>query len=305
MAHAASLRYQYQLSGVDSGWSALTDQRTVNYASLSPGRYRFLVRAVNPRGLSSEQPASVDFSILPPIWRRWWFVTLAGLVIGSAVYLLYRYSVVQLLELERVRTHIATDLHDDIGASLSQIAVLSEVARRQVGGTAPASQPLSTIASTSRELVDSMSDIVWAINPHRDNLADLAQRMRRFASDLFTANDIDFCFNACDPERTVKLDADTRRQVFLIFKESIHNIVRHSACSRVEVDLHMDRHVLALILNDDGKGFDAAQACRGHGLTSMTQRAKSLGAVFEVTSQPGRGTIVSLTVPLGRHGARH
>jgi signal transduction histidine kinase/ligand-binding sensor domain-containing protein len=305
MAQAASLRYQYQLLGVDSDWSALTDQRTVNYASLSPGSYRFLVRAVYPSGVSSEQPASVDFRILPPIWRQWWFVTLAVLVIGSAVYLLYRYRLSRLLELERVRTHIATDLHDDIGASLSQIAVLSEVARRQVGGSAPASQPLSTIATTSRELVDSMSDIVWAINPHRDNLTDLAQRMRRFASDLFTANEIDFHFNARDIERTVKLDADTRRQVFLIFKESIHNIVRHSECSRVEVDLHMDKHMLTLTLSDNGKGFDTGRAYHGHGLTSMTQRAKSLGAVLEATSQPGRGTIVSLTVPLGRHGARH
>jgi signal transduction histidine kinase/ligand-binding sensor domain-containing protein len=305
MAHAASLRYQYQLAGVDPGWNAPTDQRTVHYANLAPGNYTFLVRALDPSGLASAEPASVGFRISPPVWRRWWFLTLSAVVIVCSVASLYRYRVARLLELERVRTHIATDLHDDIGASLSQIAVLSEVARRQVGGTAPASQPLSTIANTSRELVDSMSDIVWAINPHRDNLADLAHRMRRFATDLFTANDIDFRFNARDTERTVKLDADTRRQVFLIFKESIHNIVRHSECSRVEVDLHMNRHVLALTLNDDGKGFDAEHARHGHGLASMTQRAKSLGAVFEVTSQPGRGTITSLTVPLSRHGARH
>jgi len=221
------------------------------------------------------------------------------------VSLLYRYRVAQLLELERVRTHIATDLHDDIGSSLSQIAVLSEVVRRQVDGAAEVSQPLSTIASTSRDLVDSMSDIVWAINPHRDNLADLAQRMRRFASDLFTANDIDFRFNACDTERAVRLDADVRRQLFLVFKESIHNIVRHSQCSRVEVDLRMDKHTITLTLKDDGKGFNTHQACHGHGLSSMTQRAKSLNAVFEVSSQPGSGTMVSLNVPLTRHTGLH
>jgi len=305
MARAPLLRYQYQLVGVDSGWSAPTDQRTVHYASLAPGTYRFLVCAVDPSGLSSEQPASVDFRILPPIWRRWWFLTLVTLVIGSVVSLLYRYRVAQLLELERVRTHIATDLHDDIGSSLSQIAVLSEVVRRQVDGAAEVSQPLSTIASTSRELVDSMSDIVWAINPHRDNLADLAQRMRRFASDLFTANDIDFRFNACDTERAIRLDADVRRQLFLVFKESIHNIVRHSQCSRVEVDLRMDKHTITLTLKDDGKGFNTHQACHGHGLSSMTQRAKSLNAVFEVSSQPGSGTMVSLNVPLTRHTALH
>jgi ligand-binding sensor domain-containing protein/two-component sensor histidine kinase len=302
MARAPLLRYQYELQGVDRDWSALTDQRTVHYANLAPGTYRFLVRAVDPIGLNSAQPASVEFRIFPPFWQRWWFLTLAAMAIGSAITWLYRYRVAHLLELERVRTHIATDLHDDIGSSLSQIAVLSEVVRRQVGSSA-VSTPLSTIAATSRELVDSMSDIVWAINPNRDNLSDLSHRMRRFASDLFTANDIEFRFDAREPERPMKLDADVRRQVFLIFKESVHNIVRHSRCANVEVTLSIENHAISLVLKDDGKGFDAAQANHGHGLTSMNQRAKTLGATLEINSGTCSGTVVSLKVPLGRHPA--
>lgn len=303
MARAALLRYQYKLQGVDDDWSMPTDQRTVHYANLAPGSYRFLVRAVDPSGLSSVHPASLEFQILPHMWQRWWFLTLVAAAIGCAVTLLYRYRVAHLLELERVRTHIATDLHDDIGASLSQIAVLSEVVRSQVEGTAPVSEPLSTIATTSRELVDSMSDIVWAINPNRDNLGDLTQRMRRFASDLFTANDIEFSFNAPDLERSVKLDADVRRQIFLIFKESSHNIVRHAGCSSVEVDLRIENHAITLNLKDNGKGFDIAQATRGHGLMSMNRRAKALGASLEISTWTGRGTVVSLKVPLPRHAA--
>lgn len=302
MARASLLRYQYKLESIDQGWSSPTDQRTVRYANLAPGTYRFLVRAVDPIGLSSAQPASVEFRIFPPLWQRWWFLTLAALAIGSAIIWLYRYRVAHLLELERVRTHIATDLHDDIGSSLSQIAVLSEVVRRQVDGSA-VSTPLSTIATTSRELVDSMSDIVWSINPNRDNLSDLSHRMRRFASDLFTANDIEFRFDAREAERPMKLDADVRRQVFLIFKESVHNIVRHSRCANVEVGLRIENHAIFLVLKDDGKGFDTAQASQGHGLMSMNQRAKILGATLEITSRIGDGTMISLKVPVGRHHA--
>jgi two-component sensor histidine kinase len=303
MARASLLRYQYKLQGVDLDWSVPTDQRTVHYANLAPGNYQFQVRAVDPSGLSSVQPAGLEFRILPPLWQRWWFLTLAIAAAVCAATWLYRYRVAHLVELERVRTHIATDLHDDIGSSLSQIAVLSEVVRRQVNGTEGVSQPLSTIAATSRELVDSMSDIVWAINPNRDNLGDLIHRMRRFASDLFTSHDIEFRFNARETERPIKLDADLRRQVFLIFKESTHNIVRHSGCSSVEVDLQMENHFISLTLKDDGRGFDTTQSSHGHGLASMRRRANTLHADLEITSQPG-GTIVSLRVPLDRHIGR-
>src|ERR1035441_6954975 len=120
------------LEGADSGWSPPSLQRSVQYANLSPAAYRFLVRAINSEGVASPQPASVSFLILPPVWLRWWFQLLAAAVVAAAVYRLHRYRVARLLELERVRTRIATDLHDDIGSSLSQIAILSEVASRQV-----------------------------------------------------------------------------------------------------------------------------------------------------------------------------
>lgn len=303
MARAALLRYQYKLEGVDGDWSASTDQRTVHYANLAPGSYRFLVRTVDPSGLSSAQPASVTFEILPPLWLRWWFLALVATAIGFTAPLVYRYRVNHLLELERVRTHIATDLHDDIGSSLSQIAVLSEVVRQRVGEADDVSQPLSTIANTSRELVDSMSDIVWAINPNRDNLGDLVQRMRRFASDLFTANDLEVHFKSREMERPVKLDAEVRRQTFLIFKECAHNIVRHARCSRVHIDVHIENYAITLTIVDDGKGFDTSEPSQGHGLSSMGQRARSLGGTLEIASQPDRGTSVKLRIPLARHAA--
>jgi len=150
------LRYQYKLEGADQDWGVPTDQRTVTYARLQPGAYRFLVRAVNADGHASDKPAIVSFRILAPIWLRWWFISLAALLAGALFFSLYRYRMARLrevnvalaeakraeeelgrareerlAELERVRTRIATDLHDDIGASLTQIAILSEVAQQQ------------------------------------------------------------------------------------------------------------------------------------------------------------------------------
>jgi signal transduction histidine kinase len=168
-------------------------------------------------------------------------------------------------------------------------------------GDLGATEPLSMIASASRELVDSMSDIVWAINPRRDRLSDLVQRMRRFASDIFTARDIQFSFRSLDIASDVKVGADTRRQVFLIFKESVNNAARHSGCTRAEIEFHIEKDWLVLSLRDNGKGFDPGEVIEGHGLMSMRERANELGGALILVSEPGRGTEVTLRVPVGRY----
>ena len=207
---AEKRRYQYMLEGADTDWRS-TDQRSVNYASLPPRSYRFLVRAVDSAGTVSLAPATAAFTILPPYWQRWWFRLLALLGCGSLLYGAHRYNLNRLLELERVRTRIATDLHDDIGASLSQIAILSEVLIQRSGGDQGLSGQLSGMARSAREVLASMSDIVWAINPRHDHLRDLQQRMRRFASDMFAARNIEFVFRAPAADRDLKLSADMRR----------------------------------------------------------------------------------------------
>jgi ligand-binding sensor domain-containing protein/signal transduction histidine kinase len=299
VGNAASLRYQYKLEGADSEWSAPTAQRSINYARLSPGTYRFLVRAINVDGVASAQPAAVSFKILRPIWQRWWSLALAGLFVFGVAYLIHRYRVNRLLELERVRTRIATDLHDDIGSSLSQIAILSEVVRQNVGqASETVNEPLSQITTSSSELMGTMSDIVWAIDPHKDRLMDLTQRMRRFASDVLTARGIDFEFQAPDISRKLNLGADVRRQVFLVFKESINNIARHSDCSSVDIEFRADRDLLVLVIKDNGHGFDPAHESEGHGLMSMQRRAKEMSGVMKITSRPGEGTSVTLKMPI-------
>ena len=156
-----TLKYQYKLEGVDLDWSAAGEQREVNYARLAPGRYRFVVRAIIGDDVTSAQPAVIEFHILRPIYLRWWFIALAALGISSLAYALYRYRVARVLEVANMRTRIATDLHDDIGANLTKIAILSEVAKQQLGnGDAQPDTPLSSIAGISRESVAAMGDIV-------------------------------------------------------------------------------------------------------------------------------------------------
>ena len=301
-----ALRYQYRLEGADQDWSQPTDQRQVNYPNLAPGRYRFLVRAVNVEGLVSSQPASVAFTVLPPFWRRSWFLALAAILAGLAIYAAYRARVSRLVELERVRTRIATDLHDDIGANLSLIAMVSEVARGHLQREDLRMREwFSTISTTSRDTVDAMSDIVWAVNPKKDHLSDLTQRMRRFAEDIFAARNIELRFSEPESGRDLKVGADVRREVFLIFKESINNMVRHSRCTAADVEMEINRGWLVLQMADNGQGIDAARAGQGNGLASMRQRAAKLGGVLEVSSEVssnGRGTSVTLRVPLGMRG---
>jgi len=298
VGNAASLRYQYTLEGADREWSAPTTQRSITYARLSPGTYRFLVRAIDVDDVASAQPASVSFKILRPLWQRWWSLSLAALLLVGVASLIHRYRVNRLLELERMRTRIATDLHDDIGSSLSQIAILSEVVRQNVGQASRVNEPLSRITTSSSELMGTMSDIVWAIDPHKDRLADLTQRMRRFASDVLTARSIDFEFQAPDISRKRNLGADVRRQVFLVFKESINNIARHSGCAHVDIDLRVKRDLLILLIKDDGRGFDSTQDSDGHGLVSMQTRAKEMGGALKISSRPGEGTSVTLEMPI-------
>lgn len=279
-------------------------QRSVNL-NLAPGSYNFEVRAVNSEGAASERPARVSFSIARPFWQRWWFLLIAALVASGVIYALYRYRLKRLLELEKIRTRIATDLHDDIGASLSKIAILSEIVGHQVApDQKQITEPLKSIAGTSREMVDSMSDIVWAINPAKDHLSDLIGRMRNLAGEMTELRDIRLKVNTTGVENSdLTIGADLRREIYLIFKECLNNLVKHSACDTAEIEFRLAGENLIVSVRDNGKGFeeDAVNGNEnrgGNGLPNMKRRAANLGGSFEILSEIGKGTTAVLCVPV-------
>jgi signal transduction histidine kinase len=298
------LRYQYRLEGADENWGPPTSRRSISFASFSPGTYRFLVRAVSADGVVSAEPALVSFTVLPPVWLRWWFVTVAAVAFAAAALALHRYRLARTLELERVRTRIATDLHDDIGANLTRIAILSEVARHQPKDRgAGLDAPLTSIADIARESVATMSDIVWAISPERDTLRDVVRRMRDHAEEVFESRDVRVLLDLPDLTQPARLGVDLRRDLYLVFKEAVNNAARHSKCSTVAIALRATASELSLEVTDDGVGFDLAHGTEGNGLGSMRRRAGRLGASLDVVSARGAGTSVRLRMPIRESAA--
>jgi len=187
-----------------------------------------------------------------------------------------------------VRTRIAADLHDGIGASLSQIAILSEVVRSRPNGGGPqAGGPLAEIAAISGEVMDSISDMVWAIDPKHDRLSDLVSRVRRFAGDMLGAREIALEFRAPEGEDP-PLGAEARRQFLLIAKEAVNNIARHSAATEAAIEFALNDLCLSLRVRDNGRGFHADVCRQGNGLANMRHRAAALGGSVEVRSSEER-----------------
>jgi ligand-binding sensor domain-containing protein/two-component sensor histidine kinase len=286
------LVYQTLLSGGDEGWSAPSAMRSVRYARLAPGTYRFSVRATDLSGARHSALATLAFEIAPPLWRTPWFLAGALAAVALALWAWHRASVARALAAERVRRQIALDLHDDLGAGLAQIAIHSEVARR----TAPpdVATRLERIAELGRALRTSMDDIVWSIDPRRDRADDLVQRMRATAHELAAELQVDFRAPEHLQAAGLELAPDRRRHVYLIFKEALTNAVRHAGARRVEVAIRFDGGELELRVADDGRGFERTAARAGRGLSNLERRAAQLGGRVAIESSPGRGTTITL-----------
>lgn len=302
LAPGEHLRYQHRLDGTDNDWSRPNGERVVRFTRLSPGHYRLLVRAVTSSEVVGASAAAVEFVILPPVSQQWWFrsafLVAALLVAGAA----HKYRVARLLALERVRMRIAADLHDDIGGSLARISIQSEVACREAAalGQQPARR-LSEIAESARALLDALGDVVWSVDPRRDDLASVCRRLREYADDVFTGTGVRWAYAAPANLVLVRLDPQARRQLFLLLKEGVTNIARHASARNVSFEIRLEGRELRAELRDDGRGFDTSAvdaASDRHGILSMRARAEQLGARLAIDSSPGTGTTIRLGLPM-------
>jgi hypothetical protein len=286
------LTYRYRLVGVDTGWVE-TKQNFVQYKNLDNGNYAFEVKAGNERGYWSA-PARLDFVLPPPFWERLWLILFITVLVGGSAIYFITFRVRQLIAIERLRARIAADLHDNIGAGLTEISILSEVGARHAARNSPNGviEDFGKIGRISRALVDGMNDIVWLVNPKRDSLYDLILQLGNSCEEVLTRSGIVFRAQNLEILQKVHLPMEYRQQLYYIFKEGLHNSLKHSGANEVILEARMNGKQLQMRLQDDGKGFDMNNMCNGNGLENMKRRASMIGGTLLVHSSHGAGTLI-------------
>jgi len=314
------VRFRYRLDGLETDWVEAGTRRIAQYSYLKPGKYSFHVIACNNDEVWNETGASLDFTVQPHFWQTWWFlmVTMAtgvGAVGGGVSLLAHRRERRKLAQLEKQqavekeRARIARDIHDDLGASLTRIAMLSQTMRTNLEGNSNEASAAERVNSIARELTRAMDEIVWAVNPRHDTLDSLATYLGGFAQDVLTPAGIRCRLNmpVCLPALAVT--AEVRHNVFLAFKEILHNVLKHAKASEVEISMETTPAGFALIIADNGCGFalhpmkvtsvgpGEKQPTRGgNGLLNVRKRLEDLGGHCEWETAPGLGTQVRLVI---------
>lgn len=287
-------RYYYRLAGIDSGWRFAGNTGEVEFVNLSPGKYSLEMFAENANGIASAKILTYGFEIRNPFWLSWWFVALMILCLGVIFYTLYLFRMRHFKRIEQLRNKISLDLHDDIGSTLSSISILSEMALQQN----EKKEMLNEIKENSLELMERMDDIVWSINPVNDSMEMLLLRIKTFSSTLFEAKNIQYEFNFSPHISKLHIDMETRRQIYLLMKEAVNNIIKYAKCTTVKMNIDYQTNFLKIHISDNGIGFEEKDAHHGNGIHSMKQRAKWLKADFKIQSQVHAGTNISLSMKI-------
>jgi signal transduction histidine kinase len=288
-------RFKYKLAGVDSSWIDSGAARAAHYYNLAPGHYDFQVIGCNNDGVWNEAGATLAFVFEPHFWQTWWFKFTIGGTLALILLALYRYRVARLREIENLRIQIAADLHDDVGARLTKVAMVSEQADREISDTDRVKPHIRNISSTTREIVQAMDEIVWTINPKNDTLENLANYIFQYAQDYFQHSGVRCRLDL--PARLPELPLSTaeRHNLFMAVKEALNNVIKHAGATEVRISLAVTDTKLTITIIDNGRGFvpDAPHAA-GNGLDNMKQRLERIGGRLRLESKPGDGTTVRM-----------
>ena len=290
--------YSYRLiGGSDTTWSKAENIHEASYASLSPGDYTFEVKTIGWNGHDGI-PASFSFFIATPFWKQWWFIGLGVLAIAIFFYTLYRYRIRQLLRLQTVRNSIATDLHDDIGSSLTNISILSELSSKNLSHPEKAQPFLQRISEEVQTSSQAMDDIIWSVNSRNDSLQETMARMRRYAAELFDNSKIKCHLQLEEKDGNKKLSMEQRRDVYLIYKEALNNIHRHANANNVWIDVNQNQNHLFMQIKDDGKGFQTDLVTHRNGLKNLKTRVEKWSGKIQIHSTEHKGTDIEIKIPL-------
>lgn len=309
-------RFRYRLDKFDNDWVESDTKRSAHYGHLSPNTYRFHIIACNSDGVWNKTGASVEFTVRPYFYQtRSFLIVMSLLVLGGVAAAVrsiatrkYRFELARLAQqhaVERDRSRIAKDIHDDIGAGLTQITLLSELARREPG---QADAQLDRISDAARDLTRAMDEIVWAVDPQHDTLASLMDYISAYAEDFLRTANIRCRIDLPAALPAMQVDAELRYNLFLALKESLNNVVKHSGASEVWLRLQLNPKSFTLIVEDNGRGFKAVNGhttsvsterfSSGSGLLNLKKRLESVGGQCVVQSSSGEGTRVEMNVSL-------
>ncbi len=280
-------RYRFKLEGFDQDWHLATANRnTATYTSLPYGNYNFVVQAANHDGVWGA-PRNLMIHIATPFWASWWFVALCSLFAAAILYGIYRFRIEQVRKVERLRTKIASDLHDDVGSLLTQISMQSDLITQGVLAQTEQELEIKKIASTSREAVKTMGDVVWSIDARKGTVADMLDRMKDYSSEMLQSKEIDFEFEVSGWEPTDIVDLTVRQNLYLIYKEAINNVVKHSNATSILVEMNRAGKDSELIVQDNGSSVSSGKKVNGQGLMNMQMRAERLGGTLTVDKSNG------------------
>jgi signal transduction histidine kinase len=290
--------YSYRLKGIsDTSWSTPANIHEASYESLSPGNYTFEVKTLGWNGEYSA-PATFSFFISTPFWKQGWFIGLCALLVAAMVYGLYRYRIKQIMRLQQVRNTIATDLHDDIGSALTNISILAELSRNKNQQNVFAENLPGRISEESTLAQQALDDIIWSVNSNNDNLNQTMARMRRYAAEVFEPIGINCKIDFENIPNDHKLNMEQRKDIYLVFKECLNNIIKHASAKNVFIKIDLERNLFNLKIQDDGKGFDTLKQTDRNGVKNIRERVQRWNGKLAIHSSTGEGTTVDCSLPL-------
>jgi ligand-binding sensor domain-containing protein/signal transduction histidine kinase len=295
---AGRLHYFYQLAGFDKDWIDAGTRNYAAYTHLPAGNYQFKVKASRDLSTEPSQVTSLEIIIKPPFWQTIWFISFCVLFIAASLYGIYRYRISQLIRLQKVRNGIASDLHDDIGSALTHINILSELSKTGVDPKSETSLFLNRISEEVTNSGQALDDIVWSINSNNDTMEQMVARMRRYVAEVFETNIDHFSLEFDDRFAHRRLNMEQRRDFFLLFKELINNIYKHARASKVEIRIWIEKNMLNMYIADNGCGFDNTKETTRNGLKNMQARTEKWNGSFTINTQPGKGTVTNISIPL-------
>ncbi|HTE10723.1 MAG TPA: two-component regulator propeller domain-containing protein, partial [Chitinophagaceae bacterium] len=290
--------YRYRLLGsADTSWTKAPVSKSVYFASLQPGNYTFEVKVLGFNGVWGE-PARHHFIVTTPFWQKEWFIALIIAVVAMMVYGLYRYRIRQLMRLQQVRNQIAADLHDEIGSNLTNISILSSLSKKNIAKPQQATDFLQRISEEVAASSQSLDDIIWSVNTNHDTLEETVARMRLYTAELFDGAGIHYELQLAPAFEATKLIMEQRRDIYMIYKEAVNNILKHSRAKEVLIAIAIVHHQLVLSIRDDGVGFDTGKVSHRHGLESIKTRVKRWNGKIQVDTAINEGTSLYIALPL-------